>query len=97
MPYTRRLTRDVTDYDPSRAFNGYTLFAPTFGTDAWIIDMRGRIVHHWTMETPPASHGKLLPNGHLMWQCKGRHAMHDLIGSGSELVEVDWDGTPLWR
>ena len=97
MAYRRRLTQDVTVYDPSRAFNGYTLFAPTFSSDAWIVDMQGRIVQHWQMENPPASHGKLLPNGHLMWQGKGPGSMPEFVGSGSELVEVDWDGRKVWR
>jgi sugar lactone lactonase YvrE len=97
MPYRRRLTHDVTVYNPARAFNGYTLFAPTFNSDAWLIDMQGRVVHHWAMETAPASHGKLLPNGNLMWQGKGLGSMPEFVGSGSELVEVDWSGRKVWR
>ena len=95
--YRRKLSQDVRVHDPSRAFPGYTLFAPTFGTDAWIIDMRGRVCQHWDMGIPPASHGKLLPSGTLMWQGKGPASMTDFVGSGSELIEVDWDGNRLWR
>jgi len=97
MAHTRQPTRHVTIHDPARACEGYTLFAPTFGTDAWLIDMEGRIVHHWQMPTPPASHGKLLPNGNLMWQGKGPGSMSDFVGSGTELIEVDWDGREVWR
>ena len=95
--FRRKLTQDVTRYDPSKAFNGYTLFAPTFAKVAWLIDMQGRVCHRWEMEVPPASHGKLLPNGNLMWQGKGPGSITDFVGSGSELVEVDWDGEKLWR
>lgn len=97
MAYRRKLTQDVTVYDSARTFDGYTLFAPTFGTDAWIIDMKGRICQHWSLETAPASHGKLLPNGNLMWQGKGEGSIADFVGSGSELVEYDWAGNRLWR
>ena len=95
--YRVRHTQDVTVYDPSRAYDGYTLFAPTFEKVAWLIDMQGRVVHRWEMDTAPASHGKLLPNGHVMWQGKGPDSITDFVGSGSELVEVDWDGNKVWR
>jgi hypothetical protein len=95
--YRRRLTDDVTIHDPSRAFQGYTFFAPTFEKVAWLIDMHGRVVHHWQMDVPPASHGKLLANGNVMWQGKGPGSIQDFVGSGSELIEVDWDGNKLWR
>ena len=97
MAYRRKLTRDVTVYDSAKTFDGYTLFAPTFEKDAWIIDMKGNICHHWEMSVFPASHGKLLPNGNLMWQGKGEGSLKDFVGSGSELVEVDWDGNEVWR
>jgi len=97
VAYRRKLTQDVTVYDPSRAFNGYTFFAPTFQSDAWLIDMRGNICHHWELEMPPASHGKLLPNGNVMWQCKGEGSLTDFVGSGSVIREVDWDGNEVWR
>lgn len=95
--YRRKLTDDVTVHDPSKAFEGYTFFAPTFEKVAWLVDMQGRVVHRWEMETAPASHGKLLPNGHVMWQGKGPGSIADFVGSGSELVEVDWDGNKVWR
>jgi len=98
MNNRRKLTKDVTIYDSARTFDGYTLFAPTFGTDAWLIDMQGRVVNHWEMAHAPASHGRLLPNGNLMWQGKGPGSMDKyFVGSGSELVEVDWDGNEVWR
>lgn len=97
MPYRRKLTQDVTIHDSARTYDGYTLFAPTFGNDAWIIDMKGRVVQHWELDNPPASHGKLLANGNLMWQAKGEGSIQDFVGSGSELVEYDWDGNRLWR
>jgi len=95
--YRRKLTQDVTVYNPARTYDGYTLFAPTFEKVAWLIDMQGRVCHRWQMDTAPASHGVLLPNGHLMWQGKGPNSIQDFVGSGSELVEVDWDGNKVWR
>jgi len=95
--YRRKLTQDVTVYNPAKTYDGYTLFAPTFEKVAWLIDMQGRVCHRWQMDTAPASHGKLLPNGNLMWQGKGPNSIEDFVGSGSELVEVDWGGNKVWR
>jgi Arylsulfotransferase (ASST) len=97
MPYRRRLTSDVSVYSSAKTCDGYTLFAPTFGKDAWLIDMNGRVCHHWELENPPASHGKLLPNGNLMWQAAAPGSLSYFVGSGSELVEYDWEGNKVWR
>lgn len=97
MTYTRKLTRNVKIYDPSKAYNGYTLFATVGGNDVWLVDMKGQIVHHWLMKHEPAAHGKLLPNGNLLWQGRGPQAMSEFEGNGTELVEVDWDGNEVWR
>jgi len=59
----------VTYWDPAKAYNGYTLFAPLSGKDAWLIDMQGRIVHHWELPSHPGCYAKLLPNGHLLYAC----------------------------
>jgi Arylsulfotransferase (ASST) len=37
----------VTRYDPERAYNGYTLFTAGHTQGAFLIDMRGKIVHEW--------------------------------------------------
>ena len=96
--YRRKLTQDVTLYDSAHTYDGYTLFAPTFNNDAWLIDMKGRIVNHWELENSPASHGRLLPNGNLAWQAKGAGSMDkDFVGAGSELLEYDWDSREVWR
>ncbi len=96
--YKRKLSQDVTINDSAKTYDGYTLFAPTFNEDAWLIDMKGRIINHWELKHAPASHGRLMPNGNLMWQGKGPGSMDKaFVGAGTELVEVDWDGNEVWR
>jgi hypothetical protein len=97
MAYIRKLTQDVKIYDPSKACNGYTLFSLEWGRDAWLINMRGQIVNHWAMKHGPAAHGKLLPNGNLLWQGRDLEAMTEFGSNGKELVEVDWDSNQVWR
>jgi hypothetical protein len=96
MAFRRLLTKDVSTYNAARAFNGYTLFAPMSTNDAFLIDMAGNIVHHWTTPFPPAQHGRLLPNGNLLWAQKGGEPPIPVGGTGSEIVELDWDGKVVW-
>jgi len=97
MAYVRSLSKDVEIHDESKVYPGYTLFAPMFEKMAWLVDMQGRIVNRWEMKHPPGVHGKLLPNGNLMWLGRGEGAIEELGGNATELTEVDWDGNEVWR
>jgi len=97
MSYRSGLTQNVEIYDPSKAYNGYTLFALDWGNDAWLVDMKGQVVHYWLMEHPPAAHGKLLPNGNLLWPGRSHSTMTEFGVNGEELIEVDWEGNEIWK
>ncbi len=56
----------LTIYQPHKAFPGYTLFAPILGKMAYLLDMHGTIVHHWSLPYTPALYGELLENGNLL-------------------------------
>jgi hypothetical protein len=84
-------------YVSSKAYNGYTLFAPLSGGGAWLVDMQGRFVHHWELKLLPAAHAVLLPNGNLLYAGKPPDAPLEFGGMGGELLELDWDGNVLWR
>jgi hypothetical protein len=45
----------LTVYHPDKVDHGYTLFAPMTGTSAYLIDMQGRIVHHWVLPYRPGA------------------------------------------
>ena len=66
MGVKRRSEQGVTLYNPSKAYNGYTLIWLEMGKDAWLIDMEGHIVHRWRMPGTPGLHGRLLSNGNLV-------------------------------
>jgi len=94
----RKCMQDVRIYDSSKVYNGYTLFSTLWSKDVWFIDMKGQVVHHWLMKHYPANHGKLLPNGNLLWQERGSGAkLDEFSGCGTKLVEVDWDGNEIWK
>jgi len=94
----RRTDESVTIHDPSKAYGGYTLFAPHASTDVWLIDMNGQIVHHWKMPTPLGSDVRLLPNGNQLRINKTFKEPTGSLGTvGGEMVEVDWEGNVLWK
>jgi len=97
MAFKRAMPNDVLIHDESKTYKGYTLFAPMMERYAWLVDMRGRVVHYWEMEHPPGVHGRLLKNGNLMWLGRGEGALEDLGGGATYLIEVDWDGKEVWR
>ena len=93
----------VTFYNPSKTYDGYTLFAPMGTKDMWLMDMQGRFVHRWPMPERPGLHGKLLPDGHLLYACKlepgkrGEARSLELSGYGGLIREVDWDNNLIWE
>lgn len=93
-----RSIHGVTHYEPARAANGYTLFAPMYGRNVWLIDMWGTIVHRWQVENLPGNYGQLLPSGRLLYA--GRTlppAIPEFAGNGGQLAEYDWAGNISWE
>ena len=88
-------------HDPTRAFKGFTLFAPTTATNktVYLIDMDGQVFHTWSMPYPPGSYGYLTPRGTLFYNGKIPNATH--LGQapyqGGVALEVDWNGNVLWE
>ena len=84
-------------HDPERAYQGYTIFTPMLGRNAYLIDMNGEVIHTWPI---PASwrdpeireSARLLEDGML--------ARSKTVGDGSTpgtYQLVDWDGTVVWE
>ena len=92
MSWSNRPT-GLTQYNPSSAYRGYTLFSPNGGDDAYLIDMEGSFVHHWHWDEG-ISYGYLLPNGNLLFRNRGE--FRGMPGS-SAIQELSWDGDPVWE
>lgn len=98
MSAALRMVHGVTHHEPARARAGYTLFAPMYGRNVWLIDMWGAIVQRWRTDNLPGNYGELLPNGNLLFA--GRilpAAIPEFAGNGGQLVELDWDGEAVWE
>ena len=95
----------VTYYDPKKTYDGYTIIDPMGGKDAYLIDMKGRFVHHWEFAYIPILHSVLLPNGNLLRPMQrdrgedifGESDLPVIAGHGGENAEVDWDGNLVWK
>jgi Arylsulfotransferase (ASST) len=83
----------VTLYDPAKAWSGYTVF-PAADLGALLIDMNGNEVQLWKgLQGFP---NKLLPNGNVFGSTGLRDPNHSYQDQ-TDLVQVDWDGTIVWR
>ena len=82
----------LTVSHPDQADHGYTLFAPMTGMSAFLIDMQGRIVHHWALPYRPGAYGYLLDNGHLLMAGRTGKSPVPFGGAGGTLMELDWEG-----
>lgn len=72
-------------WDPSQAFNGYTLFGAR--GKSYLIDMEGRVINTWPLGTNP----RLLDNGNLL------DASKDDPSGFEGFQELDWDGNLIWE
>ncbi|HEY3452487.1 MAG TPA: aryl-sulfate sulfotransferase [Myxococcales bacterium] len=76
------------------AYEGYTLFAPIWSSNTYLVDMVGRVVHTWPSMYLPGMSFQLLANGDLM-----RTAHKSMFGglpTGGGIQRFSWDGELLW-
>jgi hypothetical protein len=87
----------LTLYKPEKAYHGYTLFSPTEGTDAYLIDMKGNIVHRWRLQYRPGDYGYLLDNGNLLVSGRTDKGPVTFGGRSGVVMELDWEGNKVWE
>ncbi len=84
---------DTTLYQPEKCCNGYTIIFG--GMDVKLIDMNGRSVNAWKLDSSLHDHGTdrahLLRNGHVLVSRGG------MISTDGVIDEYDWDGNLVWR
>jgi hypothetical protein len=75
----------VTHYEHGQAYEGYSLFTD-YGDSAYLIDMRGRVVHTWHFpagEGGSREYARMLPDG-------------SLLTHGPYLFKQAWSSAELW-
>jgi hypothetical protein len=86
----------------SEVFGGYTLFAPLFSKNTYLIDMYGNEVHSWKSDYKPGNSVYMLENGNILRTGKtsndtvGENAFY-AGGYGGLIQEIDWDGNVVWE
>jgi hypothetical protein len=87
--------------DQTRAFPGFTLFAPCGNTNKtiYLIDLQGNVVHTWDMPYPPGLYGYLTDRGTLFYNGKIPNPSHvgQSASMGGAALEMDWKGRILWE
>ncbi len=92
---------ELIQYDPLKAYNGYTLFSPFRSRHTYLIDMEGNVAHMWAYPegwgTPGGEavekHARLLEDGTLLRGTVNRAAGE----KGATYQRLDWDGKVLWQ
>lgn len=87
-------TVGLLHHDSTKAFNGYTLFAPNTSTKTYLIDINGRLVHYWESDFNPKLSAYLLENGNLLRSASLSSPPNNPLG-GFQLFE--WDNTLAWE
>jgi hypothetical protein len=99
---------ELHQYDPLKAYNGYTLFSPFwFGNPSgvwttYLIDMKGNLINSWDFPTGPGLYAYFTMDGTMLRGAQLPEAnAADTYGvlSGPRvggLQEWDWDGTLLF-
>jgi len=83
--------------DTTKAYNGYTLFAPKQNTMTYLINNKGQKLHEWTASTyAPGQAVYLLENGHLLRTCMTQGNLGTGGGEGGRIEEYDWDDNLVW-
>ena len=80
--------KGVTRYDRERAFNGINIYNPRHLSEAYLMDMSGRILHKWSKKTDGVNqwyHVRLCPNGDLL-----------VLIQDERLFRLDWNSRIKW-
>ena len=85
----------------SEASQGYTLFSPIPSNTTYLIDEKGREVHHWTSpgEHRPGLSAYLLPDGDLLRTANNaQHLTGNFSGGGTsgKVERISWEGELEW-
>ncbi len=101
----------VLVYDKQRAYDGYTLFSSTYSQSAFLISMKGEIVHKWSLPyrqiwDDRAAVKKLRPENNIYFNQARLFPNGDLMviyaGNGATpvgygLAKMDKDSNLIWK
>ncbi len=96
--FSQEQTVGLIIHDSSKAYEGYTLFAPKHNTMTYLIDNEGRNVHMWDKSIyEPGQSVYLLENGNLLRSCMTKGELSTGGGEGGRIEEYNWNGDLVWE
>ncbi len=98
----RRMGTGLKAWDPSKTFDGYTLFAPFQGQAAYLVDMEGQEVHRWQVLDGSTDETlfsvRLLASGNIFVVIhQPASDAPPFVFKGSVMRELDWNGNVVWE
>jgi len=94
-PFVRIVSINFND---NASFQGYTVFSPEYGTETYLMNNQGEIVHSWDSDYIQGFGVHILENGDLIRT--GLPGVNPTFSAGgiTGLVEVyDWNGSLKWE
>ncbi|MXW84170.1 MAG: T9SS type A sorting domain-containing protein [Rhodothermaceae bacterium] len=79
------------------AFEGYTLIAPMLHPSVYLVDMEGRAVHRWLVNSGFGATNRLLPDGALLRASASPKSWTNVQGRAGRVEIIEWDGTIRWQ
>ncbi|MDE2826442.1 MAG: aryl-sulfate sulfotransferase [Bacteroidota bacterium] len=79
------------------AFEGYTLIAPMLHPSVYLVDMEGRAVHRWLVNSGFGATNRLLPDGALLRASASPKSWTNVQGRAGLVEIIEWDGTIRWQ
>ena len=79
------------------AFEGYTLIAPMLHPSVYLVDMEGRAVHRWRVNSGFGATNRLLPDGALLRASASPKSWTNVQGRAGRVEIIEWDGTIRWQ
>lgn len=83
-------------FNEQQAFDGYSLVAPMWDTDTYLMDNVGNIVHSWSSIYLDTQAVYLLENGNLLRTSVVADASIFSGGGQGRIEMFDWDGNCIW-
>jgi hypothetical protein len=80
-------------YNPAASEPGYSLVAPFGSTNAFMIDIYGRVVNVWETPHHPGAVTYFTVDGHLL---RTAQILDGPGGTGGRIEEYDWEGNLVW-
>lgn len=79
------------------AFEGYTLIAPMLHPSVYLVDLEGRAVHRWQVNSVFGATNRLLPDGALLRASASPKSWTNVQGLAGRVEIIEWDGTIRWQ